>query len=142
MLSGVVHWNISRLTLGPYRLTPISFDVSERDEVKASQPVNLRKSLEVAVSEDQACALFGQGYANLFWDSEKKTMRSFPDNGKCGLNGQNNLLSPTADQTTFKMVCAMTGPTTADSCGENSYEYPSVEPRILPANMSTRPNAL
>jgi hypothetical protein len=121
MLSGVVHWNISRLTRGPYRLTPNSFDVSERADHKTFHSVNLRKSLEVAVSEDQACTLFGQGYANLLWDSEKKTMRSFPDNGKCGLNGLNNLLSPTADQATFKKVCATTGPTTTDSCGENSY---------------------
>jgi hypothetical protein len=76
--------------------------------------------LEVVASEDQACALFGQGYADLFWDSETKSPRFLPDN-QCGPNSLSDLNSPTADQKTFKKVCAKTGPTTTDSCGEKSY---------------------
>jgi hypothetical protein len=76
--------------------------------------------LEVVVSEDESCALFGQGYANLFWDSETKSQRFFSDD-QCGLEGFSSQFRPTADQTAFKKVCATTGPATADSCGENSY---------------------
>jgi hypothetical protein len=72
------------------------------------------------MSPEDACALFGQGYAGLYWDAEKSQPREFPD-GVCGQQGMEILFGQAASQDTFKKVCSLTGPATSSSCGETGY---------------------
>jgi hypothetical protein len=80
-----------------------------------------RHLLQSTTSPEDACALFGQGYGSLYWDSEKSRPREFPD-GECGQEGMGILYGQgLVSQDMLKKVCSLTGPATNTSCGENGY---------------------
>jgi hypothetical protein len=83
---------------------------------------NDRHLLQSTMTPDDACALFGQGYADTYWDATNSKPRVFPD-GECGPQGMGMLYGQggaTAKEL-LKKVCSLTGPTTNISCGENGY---------------------
>jgi hypothetical protein len=67
---------------------------------------------------ENACEMFGKGFADFFWDAEKSDVRDW--SGDCGADGLESLNSFTS-QDKFKKVCSLTGPATAASCGEKGF---------------------
>ncbi len=74
-----------------YRMGIVTADDSAlaHQSSEAHSPHN-RHLLQSTMSPADACALFGQGYYNLFWDAEKSKARVFPD-GECGPEGMGML---------------------------------------------------
>jgi hypothetical protein len=79
-----------------------------------------RHLLQSAVTPDDACALFGQGYGATYWDDAKSKPREFPDG--CGMQDVGILFEQgRATQDLLKKACSLTGPTSSISCGENGF---------------------
>jgi hypothetical protein len=73
------------------------------------------------MSPDEACALFGKGIGDIYWDADKSKEREFPDE-ECGPQGLGMLFEATAPSySLLKKVCSLTGPTNSTSCGEKGY---------------------
>jgi hypothetical protein len=103
------------------RIEVTTDDKSGKTATIQPSAINSRHLLQSAVTPDDACSLFGQGYESLFWDTENSQPRQFPD-GDCGQQGLGLLYGQgPASQDMLKKLCSLSGPATDSSCGESGF---------------------